>query len=341
MTGSTSRSKAELLALYHRMQMIRAFEQSAIELFGKGLISGSTHPSIGQEAIAVGACSALEAHDLILATYRGHGQAIAKGSDPKYLMAELLTRTTGCCKGRGGSMHLCDKANGLLGTNAIVAAHIPIAGGVALACKLKKSGQVTLCLFGDGATCEGEFFESLNLAALWKLPIVFLCENNGYAMSVPVKLSQCTQDIAERARGFGIPAMVVDGNDVLAVQAKTAEAVAHARQANGPTMIECKTVRWERHSAFSAGKYDNPEEAQRWKTVDPIPRFAEQLRQLGITQAELVSQETDARASIQEAVKFALESPHPAPESVYEGIFAEPLARASHYPDELAVNLKA
>ncbi len=323
MTEYTSCSKTELLWLYHRMQMIRAFEESAIELFHKGLISGSTHPSIGQEAIAVGACSALEAKDLILATYRGHGQAIAKGSEPKYLMAELLARTTGCCKGRGGSMHLCDKAKGLFGTNAIVAAHIPISGGVALACKLKKSGQVTLCFFGDGASCEGEFFESLNLAALWKLPLVLVCENNGYAMSVPVRLSQCTEDIADRARGFGIPAFVVDGNDVLAVQARTAEAVAWARQGNGPTMIECKTVRWERHSAFAAGKYDNPQEAQRWKTVDPIPRFARQLIGLGITEAELGSQETDARAIIQEAVKFALESPHPAPESVYEGIFAE------------------
>lgn len=322
MTECTERSTAELLGLYHRMQLIRVFEESAIELFGKGLISGSTHPSIGQEAIAVGACSALEASDLILATYRGHAQAIAKGCEPKYLMAELLTRTTGCCKGRGGSMHLCDKAKGLLGTNAIVAAHIPIAGGVALGCKLRNSGQVTLCFFGDGASCEGEFFESLNLAGLWKLPMVFICENNGYAMSVPVKLSQCTEDIADRARGFGIPAFVVDGNDVLAVQTKTAEAVTHARQGNGPTMIECKTVRWERHSAFSAGKYDNPAEAKRWKTVDPIPRFAAQLRHLGVTEAELNSQETDARAIVQEAVQFALESPQPALESVGEGIFA-------------------
>jgi pyruvate dehydrogenase E1 component alpha subunit len=305
------------------MQLIRVFEESAIELFGKGLITGSTHPSISQEAIAVGACSALDANDFILATYRGHGQAIAKGSDPKYLMAELLTKSTGCCKGRGGSMHLCDKESGVLGTNAIVAAHIPIAGGVALANKLRNSERVTLCFFGDGAACEGEFFETLNMAALWKVPIVLICENNGYAMSVPVKLSQCTPDIADRARGFGIPAYVVDGNDVLAVQVSTGEAVARARQGDGPTLIECKTVRWERHSAFAAGKYENPEEAHRWKTVDPIPRFAEKLAQLGVSEEELKAQEMKARAVIEEAVRFAILSPQPGPRSIYESIFAE------------------
>lgn len=323
MTIPSQPSLNDLLPLYHRMLVIRAFEESAIELFSKGLITGSTHPTIGQEAISVGACAALEPQDLILATYRGHGQAIAKGSDPKILMAELLTRTTGCCKGRGGSMHLCDKANGVLGTNAIVAAHIPIAGGVALASKLRNRAEVTLCFFGDGATCEGEFFESLNMTALWKPPIVFICENNGYAISVPVSLSQCTPDIADRAKGFGIPSCVVDGNDVLAVKAKTAEAVAQARFGGGPFLIECKTVRWERHSAFSSGKYANPEEAQRWRKVDPIPRFAKQLFELGATEDQLKAEQESARQTIQEAVEFAQQSPYPSPESVYEGIFAE------------------
>jgi TPP-dependent pyruvate/acetoin dehydrogenase alpha subunit len=322
MTENAAHSNAELLELYHQMITIRVFEESAIELYNKGFITGSTHPSIGQEGIAVGACAALDPEDLILATYRGHGQVIAKGSDPKYLMAELLTKSTGCCRGRGGSMHLCDRKKGVLGCNAIVAAHIPIAGGVALASKLRNTGQVTLCFFGDGASCEGEFFETLNLSALWKLPIVLICENNGFAMSVSVRVSQSTQDIADRARGFGIPGIVVDGNDVLAVRAKTAEAVAHARNGNGPTLIECKTARWERHSAFATGKPENPEEAQRWKVVDPIPRFAKHLRELGVTEAEMKFEEIRAREIIQKSVRFALESPHPLPESV-EDVFAE------------------
>jgi pyruvate dehydrogenase E1 component alpha subunit len=312
----------QLLKLYHRMVLIRAFEESAIDLFAKGLITGSTHPSIGQEAIAVGACMALEPADKILATYRGHGEAIAKGSDPKILMAELLTRTTGCCHGRGGSMHLCDVQNGVLGTNAIVAAHIPIAGGVALANKLRNNRQVTLCFFGDGASCEGEFFESLNMSALWKLPLVFICENNGYAISVPTKLSQSTPDIADRAKGFGIPVQIVDGNDVLAVYAAAKEAIQQARSGQGPFMIECKTVRWERHSAFSAGKYENQEEAQRWKKVDPIPRLVKQLLDMGIASATIQAEEASARETIIKAVEFAIQSPLPNAESVNEGVFA-------------------
>src|SRR3989442_154058 len=206
------------------MVLIRKFEDSAVELFGKGLITGSTHPCIAQEAISVGACAALRPDDLVLATYRGHGVALAKGSDPKYVLAELLTRTTGCCKGRGGSMHLSDVEKGFVGTNAIVAAHIPIAGGAALSVKLRKTGHVVLCFFGDGASCEGEFFETLNMASLWKIPLVLICENNGYAISVTTRLSQCTPDISDRALGFGIPGVIVDGNDVLAVQERTAEA---------------------------------------------------------------------------------------------------------------------
>jgi TPP-dependent pyruvate/acetoin dehydrogenase alpha subunit len=323
MTNATEFKIDSMLGLYNRMVMIRAFEESAIELFAKGLITGSTHPCIGQEAIPVGACAALEPSDPVLATYRGHGAAIAKGSDPKHLMAELLTRTTGCCRGRGGSMHLCDRSKWFLGTNAIVGAHIPIAGGVALSCKLRKTRQVVLCFFGDGASCEGEFFETLNMAAIWKVPLVFICENNGYAISVPTSMSQATRDIADRARGFGVPSCSADGNDLLEIRARTAEAVARARQGDGPSMIECKTVRWERHSAFSAGKYADPEEAQRWKKVDPIPRFAKQLLELGATAEQLEADQAAARATIQEAVQFAIDSPFPAPESVYEGIFAE------------------
>ena len=304
------------------MVLIRSFEEHAIELFAKGMITGSTHPCIAQEGISVGACSTLEPGDHVLATYRGHGIALAMGCDVGRIMAELITRTTGCCRGRGGSMHLCEVEKGFIGTNAIVAAHIPIAGGVALSCKLRKNGRVVLCFFGDGASCEGEFFETLNMASLWKVPLVLICENNGYAISVPTRLSQSTPDVADRAKGFGMPGIVVDGNDPLAVQRVTAEAVARARSGNGPTLIEAKTVRWERHSAFSSGKYDSPEEAQRWKKSDPIPRFKDHLLNLGAQPDELVAQEEAARRTVDDGVKFALASPLPGPDSLDEGTFA-------------------
>jgi len=320
--AASERSLKELLPLYRQMVLIRSFEEHAIELFAQGMITGSTHPCIAQEAISVGACSTLEPGDHVLATYRGHGIALAMSCDVGRIMAELITRTTGCCRGRGGSMHLCEVEKGFIGTNAIVAAHIPIAGGVALSCKLRKNGKVVLCFFGDGASCEGEFFETLNMASLWKVPLVLICENNGYAISVPTKLSQSTPDIADRAKGFGMPGVVVDGNDPLAVQRVTAEAVARARSGNGPTLIEAKTIRWERHSAFSSGKYDSPEEAQRWKKADPIPRFKNHLLDLGAHPDELVAEEEAARRIVDEGVKFALASPLPGPDSLDEGTFA-------------------
>jgi len=312
-----------LLDWYEQMITIRAFEESAIELFAKGLITGSTHPSIAQEGIAVGACAALQPSDLILATYRGHGECIAKGADPKALMAELLSRSTGCCKGKGGSMHLCDVSHGIMGTNAIVAAHIPIAAGVALSSMIRKTGQVTACFFGDGATCEGEFFETLNMAQLWKVPLVLICENNGYAISVPVAKSQSTPDIADRAKGFGMRNAIVDGNDVLAVHWAVSQAAEHARRGDGPTLIECKTVRWERHSAFSAGRYDDPEERLRWRKTDPIPRFRELLLQSGATEQQLAKKEASAKTVIREAVDFAIASPPPTEESLRQNVYAE------------------
>jgi pyruvate dehydrogenase E1 component alpha subunit len=313
----------DLVNLYRKMVLIRTFEERAVELFGKGLITGSTHPCIAQEATSVGVCAALRPDDLVLATYRGHGVALAKGSDPGEVLAELLTRETGCCKGRGGSMHLCDVPKGFIGTNAIVAAHIPIAGGAALSAKLRKTGEVVACFFGDGASCEGEFFETLNMASLWKVPLVLVCENNGYAISVPTRLSQSTPDIADRAKGFGIPGVVVDGNDVLAVREAVAEAAARARDGNGPSLLECKTIRWERHSGFSAGRYDDPEEAQRWKNVDPIPRFRSLLLERGARPETLAQQEDWARREIDRAVAFATNSPAPGLETLYDGTFAE------------------
>jgi acetoin:2,6-dichlorophenolindophenol oxidoreductase subunit alpha len=321
--NTSTLSPDTLIELYRRMLQIRVFEEQAIELFAKGLITGTTHPCIGQEAISVGVCAALRKEDQVLATYRGHGAALAKGCSPATIMAELLTRTTGCCKGRGGSMHLCDVRQGFLGTNAIVAAHIPIAGGVALSNKLRKQPLVTACFFGDGASCEGEFFETLNMAALWKVPLIFVCENNGYAISVPTSMSQATPDIADRARGFGVSSMVVDGNDIVSIYQAALVAVDQARNGRGPVFIECKTVRWERHSAFSAGRYENSEEAQKWKSVDPVPRFTENLLASGISALQLAEVAKDCQAEIAAAVSFAMQSPQPDAESVFEGIFAE------------------
>ena len=312
-----------LLRLYRDMVRVRALEEEVIDAFSKGLIPGSTHPCIGQEAIKAGAIDAIEPHDLVLATYRGHGEALLKGVDPAGIMAELMARATGICKGKGGSMHLSEPEVGLVSTNAIVAGHIPHAGGVALSCRFRNTGQVVLCFFGDGASCEGEFFETLNMAMLWKVPLVFICENNGVAISVPTSKSQATPDIADRARGFGMPASVVDGNDVLAVRSAVAEGVERARAGEGPSFVECKTVRWERHSAFSAGGTDPGKARLAWQRVDPIPRFRRALVAWGVAdEEELDRVDAEAREEAAGARREAEAAPMPGPESVYEDIFA-------------------
>jgi pyruvate dehydrogenase E1 component alpha subunit len=239
------------------------------------------------------------------------------------MMAELMGRATGVCKGKGGSMHLSEPSVGLISTNAIVAGHIPMAGGAALSCQFRKTGQVVLCFFGDGASCEGEFFEAMNMAMLWKVPLVFICENNGVAISVPTSKSQATPDIADRARGFGMPAAIIDGNDVLAVRDAVAEGVARARAAGGPTFVECKTVRWERHSAFSAGGSDPVEQRLAWQRVDPIPRYRKSLCAWNIvTDEQLDALDEQIRAEMRAVREEAERAPLPAPESVYEDVYA-------------------
>ena len=310
-----------LLDWYEQMCTIRYFEEHAISSFRKGLFTGSTHPCICQEAIAVGGAAALEPTDQVFATYRGHGHALAKGLEAGSMMAELLCKSTGCCGGRGGSMHLCDVEKDFWGTNAIVAAHIPIAGGMALSNKLRKNGRVTAVYFGDGATCEGAFFETLNMATLWKVPLVLVCENNGFAISVPTELAIPIPDIAQRAEGFGLPGCVVDGNDPIAVYHAMRKAVNHARTGQGPTLVECKTVRWERHSAISAGKYENEEEAMKWKKADPIPRFEIALREQGADDQALDARKQQARTVADDALEFAINSEPPSPESVADCVF--------------------
>ena len=313
---------ASLLSLYRTMARIRAFEEEVLDAFSARLVPGTTHVCIGQEAIKAGAMNAIGASDLVLATYRGHGEAIAKGVDSVAVMAEIMCRETGVCRGKGGSMHLAEPSAGLVLTNAIVAAHIPIAGGVALSVKLRRTDDVVLCFFGDGAACEGEFFETLNMSMLWQVPLIFLCENNGMAISVPTSKSQATPDIADRARGFGMPARVVDGNDVLAVRASVAEAVGHARPGGGPFFIECKTVRWEHHSAFSA-RGDDPAARAAWQRVDPIKRFRKSLLAWDIATEETLERlYVECRSEAVRARQATAAAPLPGTDSIYQDIFA-------------------
>ena len=315
-----SLSAEKQIEVLRRMWLIRHFEEAAIRLYGEGRYRGSTHPYIAQEATALGVCAALEPTDIVLATYRGHGAAIAKGVDPKQMMAELLGKATGLCKGKGGSMHMSAVDRGFLGCNAIVAGHLAIAGGVALAQQMDGSPAVTVCFFGDGASCEGVFYETLNMAALWKLPLIFVVENNEFAISTHYTDSISVPNISQRALGFGLPGVTIDGRDFDAVCATTAEAVARARAGQGPTLIEAKTVRWSRHSAVAAGGAGS---ADRWKETDPIPRYRGELAQRGVLSGEQAEQiERSAQAEIDAAVEFAIASPYPLPEALYEDILA-------------------
>jgi TPP-dependent pyruvate/acetoin dehydrogenase alpha subunit len=307
-----------------QMWQIRCFEEQAIRLYGEGYYRGSTHPYIGQEATAVGVCAALHPSDPVLATYRGHGVAIARGSDPQRMMAEILGKATGLCKGKGGSMHLSDSAAGFLGSNAVVAAHIPMAGGVALAQMLRSSGAVTVCLFGEGASCEGIFYETCNMATLWKLPLILVVENNEFAIATPVHEAISVPNIADRAKGFGLPGITIDGRDVEAVYDTALAAVERARSGEGPTLIEAKTVRWTRHSAVSAGGSGSSKDAERWRTTDPIPRYTRLLLERHMLTEESADEiEKHARAEMQAAVEFAINSPYPSVAEVATDIFAE------------------
>lgn len=309
------------IEVLRRMWLIRFFEEAAIRLYGEGHYRGSTHPYIAQEATALGVCAALAPTDVVLATYRGHGAAIAKGVDPKPMMAELLGKATGVCRGKGGSMHISQPDLGFLGSNAIVAGHLAIAGGVALAHQMDATGVVTVVFFGDGASCEGVFYETLNMAALWKLPLVFVVENNEFAISTHYTDAISVPDISMRALGFGLPGVTIDGRDFDAVLVTAAEAVARARRGEGPTLIEAKTVRWSRHSAVAAGGAGSG--ADRWKETDPIPRYRAQLMERGwLDDAAAVALEQAARQAIDEAVQFALESPYPEPEALYQDLYA-------------------
>jgi len=313
----------ELIAHYRLMLVIRHFEETLSGLFGEGVITGTAHFCIGQEACAVGAVAALRPEDMVTSNHRGHGHFLAKGADPRRLMAELFGKVTGYSRGRGGSQHMADFSFGFLGSNGITAGMIPVATGAALTQRLKKTGKVVLCFFGDGACGAGAFHEAVNMGAIWDLPIVYFLENNQYAMSMPVDKAFKIKDLAQRALGYGIVGLTVDGNDYFCVREVTKEAVERARQGLGPTLIEAKTYRRCGHSKSDGCEYVPAGEVERWAERDPLHLMKEALMDQGILTEEHDEQLTsEAAQTIEEAVRFARESPDPDPATVRTGLFA-------------------
>lgn len=315
--------KTKLTEMYRKMLEIRHFEEKVFDLYGQNLVPGTIHLYAGQEAVAVGVCANLRKDDYITSTHRGHGHCIAKGARLDKTMAEILGKKTGYCKGKGGSMHIADFSIGMLGATAVVGAGIPIAVGAGLSIKLRGTDQVVACFFGDGASNQGTFHEGINMASVWKLPIIFVCENNLYAMGTRQSIVMAIENIADRAIAYGIPGIVVDGNDVLAVYETTQKAVERARKGEGPTLIECKTYRIKGHSRADPATYRPKEEVQEWLKKDPIAHFRAKLLEMKILtekEADQIQQETVK--AVEDAVKFAIESPFPAPEEALEDISA-------------------
>ncbi|HSV31479.1 MAG TPA: thiamine pyrophosphate-dependent dehydrogenase E1 component subunit alpha [Atribacteraceae bacterium] len=311
------------LDMLRKMLLIRHFEEQAEELYMEGKVFGTFHLYVGEEAVAVGACAALQPDDYITSTHRGHGHCIAKGADVKKMMAEIMAKDTGYCHGVGGSMHIADVEQGNLGANGVVGGGIPIAMGAALGCKLQKNGKVVLGFFGDGASNTGNFHEAINMAAILKVPVVFICENNHYAMSNPVKNALAIADISERSGAYGIPGVTVDGNDVLAVYEVVAESVERARQGKGPTLIEAKTYRFKGHSKSDKNVYRTKEEIESWKARCPIKRFKGYLAENdGVPVKKLEDIESQVEQDIAEAIVFGLESPEPTLEEARKMVYA-------------------
>ncbi|MCF3944270.1 thiamine pyrophosphate-dependent dehydrogenase E1 component subunit alpha [Oceanobacillus alkalisoli] len=313
----------ELLHLYKKMWLIRHFDEKIDEFFRKGIMHGTTHLSIGQEATAVGACAVLTDEDKITSTHRGHGHAIAKGARVDKMMAEMFGKSTGYSKGKGGSMHFSDLEKGNLGSNGIVGGGIPIAVGAALTAKMKKQKDVTISFFGDGATNEGSFHEAVNLASIWKLPVIFFCENNQYGMSSPIDEMINIEHIAERAASYGIPGVIVDGNNLVEVMNATYEAAEHVRMGKGPILIEAKTYRWRGHSKSDKRKYRSREEERFWQTRDPIKQYEGYLINKGILTRETAKKiKLEVRQIMEAAVEFAKRSPKPSIEELYTDVYA-------------------
>lgn len=318
-----SPDKKTLLEMFATMNKIREFETKLQEFFAAGKIPGFVHLYLGEEAVATGACAALDTTDSITSTHRGHGHCLAKGGDLRRMMAEIYGRRTGYCKGKGGSMHIADFDLGILGANGIVGAGGPLACGSAFAQKYKKTDRVTVCFFGDGASNQGTTQESLNLASAWKLPLVFVNENNGYGISCPQCKSMAVTDIADRAAAYDMPGVVVDGNDVLAVYEAVTEAVKRARRGEGPSLVECKTYRWRGHFEGDACTYRCVEELNDWLAKDPVPRFATKLVEAGIaSQDELEAISVGIKADVEAAVAYAEASPYPDAAELLDDVYA-------------------
>jgi TPP-dependent pyruvate/acetoin dehydrogenase alpha subunit len=331
MTSQTVKTFAELLSrdlladMYYRMWLIRYFDQSAMALYRQDMIRGTTHAYIGEEAVAVGACAALRRDDYITSTHRGHGHCLAKGGNPKLMMAELLGKTTGYCKGKGGSMHIADLDLGILGANGIVGGGMGIATGAAFSADLRGSGQVAVCFFGDGASNQGLLMEVANMAALWKLPVIYLCEENKYAEFSPSLPFIAVEQIETRARAFGLPGTTVDGNNLLAVYDAVKEAAMQARSGGGPSLLVAQTYRIEGHTVGDPLTYRPKEETEAWQAPerDPISRFGRRLvDEAGFSAEELESLRTRASDDIQDAVDYATSSPEPEITALWDDVYA-------------------
>ena len=315
--------KEKAVELYRKMVEIRTFEEMLYHLFLTRPMPGSMHQYNGQEAVAVGVCAHLNKDDYITSTHRGHGHCIAKGAPIRAIMAEMFAKKTGCCKGMGGSMHIADFSVGMLGAIAIVGAGIPIATGAGWTCRYRGKGQVAVSFFGDGAANEGAFHEGINLAAVWELPVIFVCENNFYGFSTHYRRVTPIEHIADRASSYGIPGVVVDGMDIRAVYEEAGKAVERARGGGGPTLIECKTYRFKGHSRFEKSTYRDQQELAQWQKRDPIALFrAHLIDDMKVGEAKLARIDEEVNREIEEAVAYAEKSPDPGPEDYRDYIYA-------------------
>lgn len=316
-------TREKALWIYETMLRIRRFEERAIEVYQAGDLPGFIHPYIGEEAVAAGVCAHLTEKDQITSTHRGHGHMVAKGLRFEGMFAELYARSSGYCKGKGGSLHIADQALGALGASGIVGGGIPIATGAALGIKLKKGKEVAVSFFGDGATNTGAFHEGINLASVWKLPVVFVCENNQYAQSTPQSDHQIIKDVAERAKAYAMPGVAVDGMDPAAVYEVAGEAIARARKGNGPTLLEAKTMRFYGHYLGDPGSdYGHDKEVVKWKKRDPIPAFGRFLtKQKWLSPAKEKNILDRINTEVEAAIEFARKSPEPEPADLMKDVY--------------------
>lgn len=317
--------KKKMIDMYTTMVKIRLFESKVSELFAANKIPGVVHLYIGEEAVATGVCATLRDSDYITSTHRGHGHLLAKGGDVKLMLAEVFGKKTGYCKGKGGSMHIADIDLGILGANGIVGGGPPLAAGAGLSAQYKGTDNVAVCFFGDGASNQGTTHEAMNLAACWKLPVVFVNENNMYGLSSCTLNTMCVADVADRAAAFGIPGVVVDGNDVIAVYEAAVEAVKRARKGQGPTLLECKTYRHRGHTEGDPGTaYRSKEEIEEWKKKDPIPRFEKKLLQGKVmTKKKMESIKTAITEELEAGERFAEESPYPETSDIMTDVYVD------------------